>query len=140
MINLNYLDGDVSNLYSINLLTKLLDKINFKFSQKGLPEEEFTSKIDFIKDKSNPIIFVLKNKCKLYFTYSEYRRLHGKPEKDKNIKYSLQKIPCHKSSQYYKKIKIVSLFFLSNIMIFGNGIKKWKLVFGQLKKSICIKI
>jgi len=110
MINLDYLDGDVSNLYSINLLTKLLDKINFKFSQKGLPEEEFTSKIDFIKDKSNPIIFVLKNKCKLYFTYSEYRRLHGKPEKDKNIRYSLQKIPCNNQNNMAYMLKKCIIF------------------------------
>jgi len=39
-----------------------------------------------------------------------------------------------------QKTKIDSSFFLSNTMIYGNGIKNVKQVFGQQKRLILVKI
>lgn len=104
-INSHY---DLNNLYSINYLSKILTGMRLEIPEGDLPEEEFTSTIKLISDKSNPIIFTLQNGSKLFFTFFEYRRLHGKPEIGKNIKYSLQKISNkNKKNQAYMITKCI---------------------------------
>lgn len=102
MKNNLHLHADLNDLYSVNYLSKILHTMNLKIPEGDLPEEEFVSTIMLISDKSNPIMFTLKNGSKLFFTFPEYRRLHGKPEVGKNIKYCLQKIPnINKQNQPY---------------------------------------
>lgn len=93
MIEIFSTKSSINDLYSVNYLQKFLNKLNLRIPQGNIPEEEFLSTIELIHDKSNPIIFMLKNGNKLFFTYPEYRRLHGRPEIGKTIKYSFQKIP-----------------------------------------------
>lgn len=106
----NYPYTSLDNIYSVNSIVKIFNDMKLKIPDGNIPEEEFTSTIEQIQDKNNPIIFVLKNGCKLFFTYPEYRRLHGKPELGKNIKYSLQKVPLNNLANQTYMIKKCIIF------------------------------
>ena len=102
--------NNLDNIYSVKFLSKVLSDLNIVIPDEKIPEEEFTSKIEQIQDKNNPIILRLKNGCTLLFTFQEYRRLHDKPQIGKNIKYSLQKIPCKNIKNYAYMIKKCIIF------------------------------
>lgn len=58
-----------------------------------LPSTEKKSKIEFISDKMNPITIQLSDGSKLFFTYDEYKRIEGKPERGKMMIVTFQRLP-----------------------------------------------
>jgi hypothetical protein len=59
----------------------------------NLPTVNKTSRIDHIMDKKNPIFVGLSDGTKLFFTHDEFRRIHGKPEKGKDLIVTMQRLP-----------------------------------------------
>lgn len=58
----------------------------------GLPQIEKRAKIDIIMDKKNPIYLQLSDGSKLFFTYDEYQRIDGKPERGKTMVVTMQRL------------------------------------------------
>lgn len=65
---------------------KLLPKLDL-----GLPSVERRAKIDLVLDKQNPIYIQLADGSKLFFTYDEFRRIEGKPERGKVMVVTMQR-------------------------------------------------
>lgn len=61
--------------------------------QLDLPAIEKKSTIEFIADKKNPITVQLSDGSKLFFTYDEYKRIEGKPERGKTMVVTFQRLP-----------------------------------------------
>lgn len=68
-------------------ISKSLPGINL-----DLPQVEKRAKIDLIMDKKNPIYIQLSDGSKLFFTYDEYKRIKGKPEKGKTMIVTMQRL------------------------------------------------
>lgn len=60
-----------------------------------LPSTEKKSTIEYISDKKNPIVIQLSDGTKLFFTYDEYKRIEGKPERGKMMIVTFQRLPNH---------------------------------------------
>jgi hypothetical protein len=69
----------------------------------GLPQVEKRAKIDIIMDKKNPIYLQLSDGSKLFFTYDEYQRIDGKPERGKTMVVTMQRL-SHDHSDLPSKI------------------------------------
>jgi len=57
-----------------------------------LPQVQKRAKIDIIMDKKNPIYLQLSDGSKLFFTYDEYQRIDGKPERGKTMVVTMQRL------------------------------------------------
>jgi len=57
----------------------------------GLPTVRRTGKIEVLLDKQNPIYVQLSDGSKMFFTYDEFRRIKGKPQRGKNMVVVLQR-------------------------------------------------
>lgn len=79
-------------------ISATLPKINL-----DLPQVEKRAKIDIIMDKKNPIYMQLSDGSKLFFTYDEYKRIDGKPERGKTMVVTMQRLG-HDQSDLPSKI------------------------------------
>lgn len=68
-----------------------------------LPQVQKRAKIDIIMDKKNPIYLQLSDGSKLFFTYDEYKRIDGKPERGKTMVVTMQRL-SHDHSDLPSKI------------------------------------
>ena len=71
--------------------------------QLDLPQTQKQAKIDIIMDKKNPIYVQLSDGSKLFFTYDEYKRIDGKPERGKTMVVTMQRLG-HDSSELPSQI------------------------------------
>ncbi len=62
-------------------------------SDLDLPTVQKTAKITQILDKKNPIYIGLSDGTKLFFTHDEFRRIVGKPERNKDMIVIMQRRP-----------------------------------------------
>ena len=74
-------------------IAKSLPNINL-----DLPTVERKGKIQIFMDKKNPIYVQLSDGTKLYFTYDQYKRIKGKPEKGKTMIVRMQRLQNDKSN------------------------------------------
>lgn len=72
-----------------------------------LPTIVKTSRIKHLYDKKNPIIVLLDDGTKLYFTYDEFRRIEGTPEVGKKLTYTMQRLAHDKTIMPSKITKCV---------------------------------
>lgn len=73
--------------------------------QLDLPTIEKKAKIEIVMDKKNPISIQLSDGSKLFFTYDEYKRIEGVPERGKTLIVTMQRHPLDKSNLPSKIIK-----------------------------------
>ena len=57
-----------------------------------LPQIQKKSKINLIMDKKNPIYIQLDDGSKLFFTHDEFKRIEGKPEPNKTLLVTMQRL------------------------------------------------
>jgi hypothetical protein len=69
----------------------------------GLPKVEKRAKIDILMDKKNPIYMQLSDGSKLFFTFDEFKRIDGKPERGKTMVVTMQRLG-HDSSDLPSQI------------------------------------
>ena len=57
-----------------------------------IPVMEKRAKIDIIMDKKNPIYVQLSDGSKLFFTYDEFKRIEGHPQRGKTMVVTMQRL------------------------------------------------
>jgi len=75
-----------------------LPKINL-----NLPTIQKQAKILILHQKNNPIFMKLSDGSQLYFTYDEFKRIHGQPRVGATMQFDLQRLP-HDTSETPSKI------------------------------------
>lgn len=56
-----------------------------------LPTVKKTARIEMVMDKKNPIYIQLSDGSRLYFSYDQFKRIEGKPERGKNLVVTMQR-------------------------------------------------
>jgi hypothetical protein len=77
--------------------------INLPNIDLGLPSIEKTSKILMLNDRITPIYIQLEDGSKLFFTYDEFKRIHGNPMIGKKMHLVMQRLG-NDTSKYPSKI------------------------------------
>lgn len=62
-----------------------------------LPSIEKRAKIETILDKKNPIYVQLSDGSKLFFSFDEFKKIHGKPARGKTMVLTMQRLAHDKS-------------------------------------------
>lgn len=62
-----------------------------------LPVIEKKAKIEMVLDKKNPIYVQLSDGSKMFFTWDEFKRIDGKPERGKTMVVTMQRLPEDRS-------------------------------------------
>jgi hypothetical protein len=73
-------------------IAKMLPSINL-----NMPTVEKKARIDLIIDKKNPIYVQLSDGSKLFFTFDEFRRIEGKPERGRTMIVTMQRLSNDRS-------------------------------------------
>lgn len=80
------------NFSWINDISKSLPSLSL-----DLPTIEKRAKIEAILDKKNPIYVQLDDGSKLFFSFDEFKKIKGKPERGKTMVITMQRLPHDKS-------------------------------------------